>query len=194
MNKIQTLAEYQQLASRTCPDLGTNQRNELHMWLGIVTEIGETLDIFKKFIAYNKSMDLINLGEELADQCWYAANNSLRVAEPLIEPDFLTEVTLLLTPNEIGSIAATKEEVACYLYTDFLDSSQEHNCQRVFDIAFTICDLYEIDFWQALTNNIAKLQVRYPEKFTNEAALNRDLDAERVELEKTSDENVEGRV
>ena len=49
MNKIQTLAEYQQLANRTCPDLGTNQLNELHMWLGVVTEIGETLDIFKKF-------------------------------------------------------------------------------------------------------------------------------------------------
>ena len=38
-----------------------------------------------------------------------------------------------------------------------------------------------------MTNNISKLQVRYPEKYTNEAALNRDLAAERVELEKVSD-------
>jgi hypothetical protein len=32
------------------------------------------------------------------------------------------------------------------------------------------------------------LKVRYPEKFTEEAALNRDLSAERKELEKVSEE------
>ena len=179
MNKIQTLAEYQQLANRTCPDLGTNQLNELHMWLGVVTEIGETLDIFKKFIAYKKPMDLVNLGEELADQCWYSANNAIRTMDELIEPDFLTEVTVLLKQD-----GNTKEDVVCYLFADFLDTSREHDCQRVFDIAFTVCELYEIDFWQILTNNITKLQIRYPEKFTEALALNRDLEAERKELEK----------
>ena len=54
-------------------------------------------------------------------------------------------------------------------------------------ICMGICEVLNIDFWQALTNNISKLQVRYPEKFTEEAALNRDLAAERVELEKVSD-------
>ena len=57
----------------------------------------------------------------------------------------------------------------------------------VVGICMGICEVLNIDFWQALTNNISKLQVRYPEKYTNEAALNRDLAAERVELEKVSD-------
>jgi hypothetical protein len=47
-----------------------------------------------------------------------------------------------------------------------------------------IAEFYNLDFFQCLTNNIDKLKVRYPEKFTNEAAQNRDLEAERVELEK----------
>jgi hypothetical protein len=34
-----------------------------------------------------------------------------------------------------------------------------------------------------LYNNIEKLKVRYPEKFTEEAALNRNLDKERKTLE-----------
>lgn len=34
-----------------------------------------------------------------------------------------------------------------------------------------------------LAKNIAKLKVRYPDKYTSEAALNRNLDAERKQLE-----------
>jgi hypothetical protein len=47
-----------------------------------------------------------------------------------------------------------------------------------------IASWFDLDFFQCLTNNIDKLKVRYPEKFTEEAAQNRDLEAERVELEK----------
>ena len=41
-----------------------------------------------------------------------------------------------------------------------------------------------IDIFRSLQNNIDKLKVRYPEKFTEECAINRDLVAERAELEK----------
>jgi hypothetical protein len=51
-------------------------------------------------------------------------------------------------------------------------------------ILANIAEWFELDFFQVLTNNIDKLKVRYPEKFTEEAAQNRDLEAERAELEK----------
>lgn len=38
-------------------------------------------------------------------------------------------------------------------------------------------------FGEAMAHNIAKLRARYGDKFTEEAALNRDLDAERKALE-----------
>ena len=43
------------------------------------------------------------------------------------------------------------------------------------------------DWGDILENNIEKLKERFPEKFTNEDALNRDLDAERAILEKMTD-------
>ena len=43
------------------------------------------------------------------------------------------------------------------------------------------------DWGDILENNIEKLKERFPEKFTNEDALNRDLDAERAILEKMKD-------
>lgn len=44
--------------------------------------------------------------------------------------------------------------------------------------------IMDIDIIQSLKNNIQKLRVRFPEKFTNENAISRDLEAERKELEK----------
>lgn len=44
--------------------------------------------------------------------------------------------------------------------------------------------LANLDIEKLLDNNIAKLRVRFPEKFSTDKALNRDLDGERKELER----------
>ena len=46
-----------------------------------------------------------------------------------------------------------------------------------------LCSARGISLSTVMEMNIAKLRVRYPEKFTEEAALQRDLDAERKVLE-----------
>lgn len=46
-----------------------------------------------------------------------------------------------------------------------------------------LCTLMNINLNHELAKNIAKLKIRYPEKFTEEDALNRDLEAERKVLE-----------
>lgn len=45
----------------------------LHASLGITTESGELTDILKKYILYNKDIDVINFKEELGDLLWYIA-------------------------------------------------------------------------------------------------------------------------
>lgn len=47
------------------------------------------------------------------------------------------------------------------------------------------CDALGVTMEELQERNIEKLTARYPEKFTMEAAENRDLDAERAILEKT---------
>ena len=47
-------------------------------------------------------------------------------------------------------------------------------------------DALSVSFEEAWTKNIAKLRARYPDKFTEEKALNRDLEAERKALEATA--------
>jgi len=55
------------------------------------------------------------------------------------------------------------------------------------DMMFYIVNMCNINNWDLrdiLQTNINKLQVRYPDSFSNDKALNRDLEKERVELEK----------
>lgn len=48
------------------------------------------------------------------------------------------------------------------------------------------CDTLEVSMESIMKTNIEKLKARYPKKFTEDAALNRDLTNERATLEKES--------
>ena len=81
---------------------------------------------------------------------------------------------------------------------EFIDALKKHifygkkldliNCQEeIQDSLWYVglgIDALETIFNEMLTKNIAKLSARYPEKFTEEAAINRNLKLEREVLEK----------
>lgn len=163
------LNEYQKLAARTCPELGKGDyldRDMLHMNLGIFTEIGEVLDILKKNMAYGKPIDLVHLGEEIADACWYAINK-LRIEE-------VTEFSQL--PTEGSNEPLSVSVIYSLLKDPRIDSVSL--IWRLNGIAIS----YGLSLPKLLDQNIEKLRVRFPDKFDKERALNRDLEAERKTL------------
>lgn len=171
-----TIKEYQLEANRTCSDLGNRDLNYLHIKMGIFTEIGEIVDIFKKNLAYKKEIDLINLGEEIVDVAWYIVNwdtfNKLSssIDEHLSKNESLYDVIVSLD----------------YIYDFYSDAGIKNdvfNTSQQLGILKTIAEYYNLNFYELLDRNIAKLKARFPEKFTEEAALNRDLIKERKILE-----------
>jgi len=114
------IEQYQKESIRTLAKCDTDLLDDLHMILGMQTEAAEIADLYKKHIAYGKTLDLVNLKEEIGDLMWYIAN---------------------------------------------------------------MCNLHGWDLLEILATNIEKLKARYPDKFTNEQALNRDLVKERDILE-----------
>lgn len=168
------IKEYQKETQRTCPDLGNKELNILHMDLGIATEIGEVLDIFKKNIAYNKELDLVHIGEEIADICWYITNKARLEGITL---DEIEAWNLAKYQKEVDSLSNI-----CSILIYFVMYIHDYN--KFLGILKAITNHFELDFDKLLDNNIAKLKVRYPDKFTNEQALNRNLEKERKELEK----------
>lgn len=117
-----TLKEYQTHTTRTNAPLENSYRDmtALHMLMGMMTEVGELTDQFKKNLAYGKDIDWVNVKEEIGDLMWYISE---------------------------------------------------------------FANHYNYDLEEILETNISKLQKRFPEKFTSEDAINRNLDAERKILE-----------
>ena len=115
------IKEYQQKAERTLARTKDSLTDDLHMILGIFTEGAEIADAYKKYVAYNKKLDLINIKEEIGDILFYIAN---------------------------------------------------------------LCNLHGWDLRDIMDTNIKKLEARFPDKFSQEKALNRDLDTERKILER----------
>lgn len=171
------LKEYQLAASRTCPDLGSDKLNLSHMVMGMCSELSELSDAEEK-------QDWVNVAEEHADIMWYLANYANiqkldldEISKKGTEGDstlawFCCEITDLVKKYVAYNkpIDAEKEDyyIGCILHL----------------VKFNLNGLSENGFSKALENNIAKLKVRYPEKFSDENAVNRNLEAERKELEK----------
>lgn len=169
-----TIKEYQQLAKRTCVDI--NENNHLHMVLGVSTEVGELLDIFKKNIAYGKEPDLINLAEEVGDTFFYLVNQATFKGLVLeeIQPQSNKNFTIVET------ILRWEAKYKDYYFTE----GDDEYLIRLIDMWAGIAELLEVDMSKCLTNNINKLKVRFPDHFSQKNALNRNLDNERKELEK----------
>ena len=84
--------------------------------------------------------------------------------------------------TEIGElIDVFKKDLAYNKVIDWTNVQEE-----IGDLLFYIanfCNINHFDLEDILENNVKKLQTRYPEKFTEENAKNRDTDAERKILQ-----------
>lgn len=184
-----TYQEYQTAASRTCVNLSTNKANARHMKMGVMSEIGELIDAYKKELAYGKTLDLINIGEEWADVSWYLANEATRVGiqlvEETIDDEIKNDIKKFIEENNVEDILWDFGFAFKTAQSDDKDNSSHANIQDGFIMWVYIGEnLLNINTNKALENNIAKLKARYPLKFESELALNRNLDNERKELEK----------
>lgn len=181
------LKEYQQQTKRTFAfrkePLNTTMTDMLHCAIGICSEQGEMLE------AINKG-DLVNIGEEIADQMWYISNLATFQDFCMCE---LVIIKTLMNPSEKqaidNSIIYSSELIDFFkksiFYNRELDKAKVRQSIHLMTQNLSdLCLIFDIDFEKILNNNIAKLRIRFPEKFTNELAENRDLESERKELEK----------
>lgn len=178
------LLDYQRETQRTCPDLGNEKLNIAHMIMGMVSEITELNE------AINKN-DIINIGEEISDVMWYLSNYCTYYNISLEKLSILSKKYVFIGDGndkfkeltlDISKLTDIEKKYIAY--------NKEVNPERRIDFVtnafFTISQLYKhfiLDMQKCLENNINKLKVRFPEKFTEENAIDRDLEKERIALE-----------
>lgn len=156
--------------------------DRIHMAAGVVSETLELLD----------ATDRINVGEELADKCWYLSGllflNNHRAVNHLFNFKFETNFDgsipkwndllkqLALLDHKI--IDSAKKELAYNSDNNIINEVIEDYLVLINEFA----NLFKIDMNEALANNINKLYVRFPDKFTQENAIYRNIEAERKVL------------
>lgn len=189
--------EYAPLAMRTCKELPTADHIN-HMCLGIVGEMGELVDAIKKAYVYGKGIDQTNIVEEVGDVSWYTAGlvqcfpaladwldsdelkQSINYEKLEIARENITR-TILLNAMSAANLAA---DLMMFADDDNLqDANAEQVAKALGTALFATAVLLEVDLSQVFEVNIAKLAKRYGDKYSDYAATNRDLDAERAVLE-----------
>lgn len=168
--------KYQQLAFRTCKDMGSMEMNLIHMTLGIHSEYDEL------FTAIQNN-DKINVAEEIADHFWYIAGFCSFKGWSLYGL-MSGDIDHILTLAQATSILQdlVKKEV---IYGKVVGEKPVYEAlYKITSCLVEIADDWDIKVEDTLDTNIAKLKVRYPDKYTDYKAINRDLLSERKELEK----------
>lgn len=182
------LITYQKETKRTLPDLGNEATNLSHMVLGICSEFSEYLDAQYK-------NDKVNLTEELIDKNWYLSNycnlRNYSLNELYTEADRYIEQNIdefknFTNNNYFYCLAELQDLVKKNLaYGKIIDREVEKDKL----ISYIVClkflyTQFDFDLERGLENNINKLKKRFPDKFNKENAINRNLEVERIELEK----------
>lgn len=186
--QITSFDQFVPLAIRTESKFATVHFNKA-LFLDIIEAgiaAGNLLDFVKKSVAYNKPID---------QDKWLEFTERLDVASYFIKAATPEQVAdkedITIDPRLFHGIAGIATESAELLEALQLAWEQGNwdnvNLkEELFDVSWYISILLdELDesLYPLLDKGIQKLKARYPDKFTNEAAINRNLDVERKILE-----------
>jgi len=151
----------------------------------------EIMDQLKKLIIYGKPIDTVKLclaQEDLVNFSETFTNSMIESGNATIEtPVTNSDINIRLLHAAIGIFTESGEMLEALLgqletgVLDKVNVMEEEGDTRWYEAI--LIDELGIPEDQILNTVIKKLEKRYPEKFTQEAALNRDLVAEREVLE-----------
>ena len=164
---------------------------QMHGAVGLCTEVGELLDAVKKNLIYGKPLDMHNVREEVGDALWYLvlyldacgfSHKSLEHESPSEAGERCDALALCidLTYRSTYLLTQTNARISSAVAASSAREDLEAIYVLLWDIvneagAGSMSDIFEL--------NLAKLAERYKKGFSKEAALNRDLEAERKVLE-----------
>ena len=189
--------EYVPLAMRTCKELPTADHIN-HMCLGIVGEMGELVDQIKKAYVYGKAIDQVNIIEEVGDVAYYTAGlvQHFPTLADWLDSDELKQsvnyeklevarknVTRTILLNTMSAANLAVDLMMLADNDNLQDTDAEQAAKALGTALFATAVLLDVDLAGAYEVNIAKLAKRYGDKYSDYAAINRDIDAERAVLE-----------
>ena len=194
MTKLTSFTEFQPLALRTEAKIDSVKTSKRLLIALLVANVAtaEILDAIKKQVFYKNDKKLL---EKTAEHTQQLADMAQLIKDEFVEgelgPDsFNDEIevnsrvfhALLGIITEAGELSDALLSAVTGGGIDAVNLQEEATGDMGWYRAI-LNDELGLDEYQGLTNVINKLRTRYPDKFTNELAANRNLEAERKHLE-----------
>ena len=194
MTKLTSFTEFQPLALRTEAKIDSVKTSKRLLIALLVANVAtaEILDAIKKQVFYKNDKKLL---EKTAEHTQQLADMAQLIKDEFVEgelgPDsFNDEIevnsrvfhALLGIITEAGELSDALLNAVTGGGIDAVNLQEEATGDMGWYRAI-LNDELGLDEYQGLTNVINKLCTRYPAKFTNELAANRNLEAERKHLE-----------
>lgn len=166
-----------------------------HAGAGMISENGELMDIWKKFAVYGKDIDTVHLVEELGDFMWYVATGMNALG--FDETSFKLHATIDGFPTSKDSKEVklfTASASLSHISSKFIVIPDRREIRRsqqdmsnllgsAIDHVIYIGRAFDVSLVTILEANVNKLRKRYPDKFEEGDALNRNLDEEKRAIE-----------
>lgn len=182
------LKQYTRDAIRTESKIETVTTNykTLRTTLSAVIAAGTLLDMIKKNVFYRKPVDQAKFDlcvDKLLSAAWAfdageAPLPNVESQEINVDPRVFHAIVGAITEGAELAEALEKIIAGNEDKVNILEEFGDINWYEAIAV-----DALDGDFEQILERNIAKLRARFPEKFTSEQAINRDLETERKVLE-----------
>lgn len=181
--------DFQASALRTeCVSTTLNYgQKDLQLLLQLLVAAAKIADIAKKTIVYSKPVDIAKMSTLLTALSNTAQMICVTLDDPMGNRDHLHPVNLRILHGSIGMFGEAGElleAIAKQQTTGVLDMVNiGEECADSDWYKAILLDEAGLDEGETRQRVIAKLAIRYPEKFSLEQAENRDLAAERLALE-----------
>jgi len=182
----------------------TPEIDKLHALLGIQTEIGELLTAVKKEVGYGKELDRVNILEEEGD-FWYFCLKLYDIylqgdiskfyldSSSLFNRNLIERPTVLQYNGIIGNCFERNKVVADLFNLIKIDDINRSNhyisteltqyLRILLRLSYLNLRNYGFTLDECFERNHEKRKARFPEKFDQHLALNRNLEVERQVLE-----------
>lgn len=144
-----------------------------HSRMGIITELGELIDIYKKATYYGKEIKTPHVIEELGDLFWYVGLGFNVLGIIAANPE--------MKPIANDSVLSTLE-VAMHTVTN-REMEYEDRLHFVYRAAITVVRMQGLNYQEILDKNFIKLRARYGESFDADHAVNRNTAAEQAAVQ-----------
>lgn len=170
--------------SEAVVNLGLTNRM-YHGIVGIVTEVGEIVEAYEK-----DQIDFVNVAEEIGDAFWYTAVILDELNVTITETDLVQYDMNVLPKSLVSQSAEMLDKTKKTMFygkeysTDLLVKQIVHFYYSLIMSVNGLTEHLDITKEKVWDINLNKLKIRYPKKFNLNDAEVRDLETERVELEK----------